>query len=142
MAISAAVFKGYERVGPTSYRVRVMLTDVTKNPTTSERWLNASGTTLNELTVSVSRQIADLIAADSQVDLLAGIAVDTAIPITVAGPTQGQIDDAAWRANVQLLVRVKAAQNAGMSAAQLTTDVASLTSTVNTGYTTARGLTL
>lgn len=135
MAITQALFKGYERSG-TSYRVRVAITDDAK-PTYSV-WLTVAGTTLAELTAQASRQLAALVAADSQADLLANIAVDTAIPITYTEPTVTPTADDTWLANVRLLVRAKAAQSAGLTSSAFTTDLAGLTATVISGYTTAR----
>lgn len=140
MAITGALFKGYKRVGTTAYQVRVAITDDAKP--TYELWLNVAGTTLAELTAQASRQLAALKAADTQADLLAGIALDTAIPITHTDPVVTPSADDTWLNNVRLLVRVKAAQTAGLATAQLSTDLTSLTATVNSGYTTARALKL
>lgn len=139
MAITQALFKGYERRG-TDYRVRVAITDDALEG--YEIWLTVSGTTLADLTAQASRQLAKLKSADTQKDLLAGIAVDTPIPTDYTEPTVTPTADDTWLANVRLLVRVKAAQAAGLAAAQFTTDLAGLTSTVNSGYTTARALKL
>lgn len=140
MAITAALFKAYERTGTNNYRVRVAITDDAK-PSYSV-WLNVGGTTLAELTASASRQLAAMSAADTQRDLLEGIAVDTPIPITYTEPTVTPTADDVWLANVRLLVRAKAAQSAGLTTTQFTTDLAGLTTTVVNGYTTARALKL
>lgn len=139
MAITAALFKGYERLG-TDYRVRVAITDDAKP--SYEVWLTVSGATLPDLTAQASRQLAKLKAADTQKDLLAGIAIDTPIPTDYTEPVITPTADDVWLANVRLLVRVKSAQSAGLAHATLTTDLVSLTATVNSGYTTARALKL
>jgi hypothetical protein len=139
MAITAATFQAYERVGG-SYRVRVHITDASAAGGGYDKWLTVTGSTLTELTNDASRQIAQLAAQDTQQDLLAGIAVGTAIPITYT-PQAPSADDV-WLGQAKLLVRVKALQSAGASTAQLTTDIASLVATVNAGYTTARALRL
>lgn len=146
MAITAATFQGYERVGPSAYRVRALLTDATKSPTTYEVWLeDITGDTLGQLTQSAAAKIAALSGAESRKDLLAGITVGTSIPIAptaASGPTAGEIADATWVGNARLLVRVKALVAAGLSGGTSTTDVTNLTTVVNNGYTTARALKL
>lgn len=149
MAITAATFQGYERVGPGAYRVRALLTDATKSPTTYEVWLeDITGDTVGQLRQSVASKIAALASSESRKDLLAGIAVGASIPIAPtapSGPTAGEIADATWVGNARLLVRVKAAQAAGMvgpNGTEAAADVTTLTALVNTGYTTARALKL
>lgn len=136
MAITGALFKGYERTGST-YRVRVELTQSGGAPP-YERWITVTGTTLQEVTNDARRQLAALVAADTSQDVLAGIDINTSIPITPP-PSTPQSADQTWVANVRLLTRVKAAQSAGLSHATLTTDITALTNSVNAGYTSARG---
>lgn len=143
MAITAATFQGYERVGTASYRVKVLITDAAKPGGSYTTWLTVTGSTLQALTDDAARQIAALAASDAQQDLLAGIAVGATIPIVAPEvvPVVPSADDT-WLQNVRLLVRVKEAQAAGLSHATLTTDVTGLIATVNAGYTTARGIRL
>lgn len=134
--ITNAVFKEYERAGANSYRVRVALTDSVTG--TREVWLSATGATAAQLHDDLSRQIAALIAADVQTDLLAG-SIGTGIPITA--PAVPAIDpDAAWLTNVRRAIRLKAAQDAGLTASA--TDLTALQASNNAGYTSARGLKL
>ncbi len=141
MAITGpAKFKAYERIGESTYRIRVLVTDPARTPSTFEHWLTVSGTTVPALSADASRQLAALKGHEAIKDLLAGIAVDTDIATDYTPPLPvGPTPDEAWVNNVRWLVRVKEAQAAGLTHATLTTDVASLTTTVNSGYTTARG---
>ena len=136
MAITSAAFRGYTRQG-NNYKVAVRLIDSVRG--TYDRTFDASGTTVGELQVSITKQIADLIASDSSNDALAGIPVDAVIPITVTPPVQAELDDAAWLAQVRQLERAQLLKSTGMDAAQFLTDFTALSNAVKAGYTTARG---
>ena len=86
MAITAATFQEYEQNGVDTYRVRLRLTDPTRTPQTFDEWFTVKGSTLQAIRDDASRQIALRNEALVSRDLLAGIAINTSIPVTAPVP--------------------------------------------------------
>lgn len=127
MAITSATYQAYEKIGPSTYRVKIRLVDATLPGGFDDVWMMVSGNTVPELAEAASRQIADLIKAKASGDLLAGIAVGTAISINAPAETNVQ----AYVRQANQLVRLKSWATAGVTSASLTTKINALTSALN-----------
>lgn len=123
--ITAAKFLGYNNVGPGKYSVHVEFTNDAA-PTTTDEWFEVTGATLTEAVNDMRRKIAARNVLLSTKDVLAAIAVNTAIPITApaapADPTPAKTSYLAAAAYLARLVKLRADLGA-QATGQLDTDI-------------------
>ena len=131
MAITAASFQSYSRVDHDTYRVEVEFTD-SALPAFRE-WFRVSGDTLAEITADLRRQIAARIKRDLVKDVLAGIAVGTAIPITAPAPPAPGVPTAKdiWQGKARALA---VAKQMGLAAGAALTAINTLQTDVQNTY--------
>lgn len=133
MAITAATFQAYERVGPDRYRVQLELTR-NDGPATKE-WFDAQGLTLADIRLDLRNKLAERVEREGMRDVLTGITVGTAIPITrpTVTPTTPTAKEV-WLEKVSRYQRFREVGLTGGGATALTTLLADINATYQAGF--------
>lgn len=133
--ITSATFQGSEQIGENRYRAKLTL--VTNDARgTFDKWFEVSGSTVQQLADDASRQIAAMNLVDPTKNLLAGIAVNTNVPVAYTAPAApAQTAAQVWAGKAQRLARLRALGNVtGALAAAITALQADVDSTYQAGF--------
>lgn len=125
--ITSAKYLRNEQVGASTYRVCLQLTDDVTG--TRDQWFTVQGETLVAIRDDASRQIVEINRLLSIKNVLAGIAVNTNIPVTYTPPAATAFE--VWRDKVRRVLEAKAI---GLTNSTATDELAALVADINATY--------